>query len=159
MKKRLPKRWFPIVKSDNLKLGDALDWYMTELDMSISDVDISGNLIGQNQEQPGLVSYYDGMHTDLEMILSYFERMLRISKAKKTREWGDSPPTNTKLAVNEQKLLLESEDDVIFFSEIVEEVSYVYKHYASLLKALEARGYSLNNISKLRVANMEEVEV
>lgn len=138
---------------------DALKWYEDELEQAFLDTDISGNLVRANQNQPGFVAYYDAMHTDLDAILELVERNLRVEKAKIMKEWLTNPPTNLKTNTTELKMLLEAHEDVVTASDIVAEVRYVYKQYGSLLKALDSRGYTLNNIVKLRTANMEEVEI
>ena len=112
-----------------------------------------------NQNQPGFIAYYDAMHTDLDAILELIEQKHRIARAKAIKNIADNPPTNMKLSVADIKVLAESDQDVVVLEEIKNEVKYVYKQYGSLLKALEQRGYTLNNITKIRIAGMEEVIV
>ena len=156
---RIPKRWFRIIQNDLSSLPEALDWYLEELNGGQEAISINGNLMSQNQIHPGLIAYYDAMHTDLDMILELVERNYRITRGTILKQWAEDPPTSKKLSTTEQKEIVETEPDVMEAFELVQEVKYVYSHYSSLLKALEQRGYTLNNIVKLRLANMEEVEV
>lgn len=156
---RLPKRWYHVVKSDVTKLPDALEWYMDELDKGFKDIEITGNIEALNQVHPGLVVFFDAMHTDLDMMLEHFERQLRMMRGARIRKWADDPPTNAKVGVNDTKIMVDSEKDISDFADLVEEIKYVYKQYGSLLKSLDSRGFSLSNIVRLRIANMEEVEV
>jgi hypothetical protein len=156
---RIAKRWFRIVSADTDKVIDALEWYMNELDEGHRATDITGNLMRANQNQSGFVAYYDSMHTDLDAILELFERLVRLKKGEVLRRFADNPPTNVKLGVTEIKVLADSDPEVAALEEITHEIRYVYKQYGSLLKALSARGYTLTNISKLRVAGLEEVQV
>ena len=159
IKKRYPKRWYREVSRDINKLPDAIEWYEDQLEKAFEEVDISGNLMRANQDQAGFIAYYDAMHTDLDAILTLMERNWRQEKARITMEYADSPPTNVKLGASESKLVVEMHPDVILAHDAFMEVNYLYKQYSSLLKGFEQRGYTLNNITKLRTANMEEVEV
>lgn len=154
-----PKRWFRKVKSDLGNLPDALEWYEEELKEAFEHTGVSGSLFRANQEQPGLVAYYDAMQADLDLILDYCERQLRMKKGAKTKEWADNPPTNGKLTATDIKLLLEEDPEVAETAEIVEEVRYFYKQYSAVMKALEQRGYTLSSISKLRAAGIDEIDV
>lgn len=156
---RLPKRWFKVVKDDLSKLPDAIEWYEQILDEAFAEADISGNLQRALQEQPGLIGYYDAMHTDIDLILDLMEKRLKQTKADKLRQWAENPPTNVKMNSTDTRLLIEADPDVVFIDELVMETRYTYKTYSGLLKALDSRGYTLNNITKLRSSGMEEVEV
>lgn len=156
---RVPKKWFHEVRADITVVVDALDWFSAELDAGFKDLEIMGNLEALNRHQPGLMAYYDAMHTDLEMIREYFERRLKKVRAVRLREWIDNPPTNAKLGSNDTKALLDADDEVSDAAELLEEVKFACKQLGSLMKSMDSRGYSLNNITKLRIAQMEEVEV
>jgi hypothetical protein len=132
---------------------------MLQLEEAHTTIDITGTLMKANQNQPGFIAYYDAMHTDLDAILELIEQKHRIARAKAIKNIADNPPTNMKLSVADIKVLAESDQDVVVLEEIKNEVKYVYKQYGSLLKALEQRGYTLNNITKIRIAGMEEVIV
>lgn len=156
---RIPKRWYRRVSEDLTVIPDALEYYMTELDAGFADVEIKGNLIRENQAQGGFVAYYDAMHSDLDGILSVVERNEKTVRGAVFREMVENGVGNKPMNGTELKLIMEADQRVIDAGELVTEVKYVYKQYSSLLKAFEKRGFSLTNITKLRVANMEEVEV
>ena len=156
---RIAKRWYHIVSSDNAKVVDALKWYLSELDEGFNKTDISGSLMRANQTQPGFVAYYDSMHTDLDAILELFERLRRTRRGQVLKEFADNPPTNTKLTANDIKALADCDQTVEMYDQIILDVQYVYKQFGALLKSLEQRGYSLNSVTKLRVAGLEEVQV
>lgn len=152
-----PKRWYRIIQDDLSAIPDALNWYIQELDSAHKIIDISGTLMSANQNQPGFIAYYDAMHTDLDSILELVQQKYKILRANALRSIADNPPTNVKLSVSDIKLLAECDPEVVTFEQIVNEVKYVYRQYSSLLKALEQRGYTLNNITKIRIAGLEEV--
>ena len=52
---------------------------------------------------------------------------------------------------------IDGEQAFLDIYEIYLEVKEVYDQYASVVEALKFRGYALNNITKIRVANMENV--
>lgn len=156
---KIAKRWYHIVSGDPDRIADALEWYLSELDAGLNSTDISGSLMRANQTQPGFVAYYDSMHTDLDSILELFERQRRMRLGQVLKQYADSPPTQTKLGATEIKALAQCDPDVVRLDQIISEIQYVYKQFGTLLKSLEQRGYSLNNVTKLRVAGLEEVQV
>lgn len=159
MTRRPPKRWFRDVQANLDAIPEALDWYLAQLEPAHQEIDIAGTLMKANQNQPGLVAYYDAMHTDLDMILEFVERKHKIMRASKIRELADDPPTNTKLSAADVKLLAETDAEVVCLEQLAQEIRYVYKQFSSLMKALEQRGYTLNNITKIRIAGLEEAIV
>lgn len=158
-RRTLPKRWFAAVRNDPSKLDEACDWYLSRLQEAHDDLAIEGNLAHLNQTHPGIQNYYDAMHTDLDMLEEMMDRELRQTKGRRMKQWSDNPPTNSKTTATELKLMLEADDEVIEASMRLENVRYVYKQFGSLMKAYADRGFALSNITRLRIANMEEVEV
>lgn len=151
--------WFPLVSADRTRWPEAKEWFLVQWKQGMDFADISGSLMLANQSQSGLMSYYDALHTDLDCILKVFEQDMRIIKAMALRRMADNPPTKTKLNATELKSLIEAESEVVDAEMVVIDVRYVYNLMGSVLKGLDQRGYRLGDISKLRVAGMQEVEV
>jgi len=158
-KRQLPKRWFGVIRENPERIIEACNWYRENLDQAFDDMAIEGNLQMANQLHPGLVAYYNAMHTDLDMIEEYCKQSVIATKARRLRQWIENPPFNTKVNETTMKSLLETDEEVIEANSILLEVQDVFKKYTGLMKVLNDRGYSLNNITKLRIANMEEVEI
>ena len=156
---RRPKRWFPEVLKDIDKVADAIAWYEEELKTGFEEVDISGSLMGANQRQPGLIAYYDALQADLDALYALMERHHKTMKSLKLRELANAPPTNVRVTATDLKAMAETDPDVAGAEEIAAIVGDLYKQFSALMKALDQRGYALANITKIRIAGMEEVEV
>lgn len=152
-------RWYPILFRDRTRVKEALLWFLAEYEAGMQSVDISGSLMRANQSQSGLMSYYDSLHSELAAILELVDQDLRIVRAGVLRDFADNPPTKTKLNATDLKILIDAEPPVVAAGYVVEEVKMVYKMFGAVLKGLDQRGYRLGDISKLRVAGMQEVEV
>ena len=70
-----------------------------------------------------------------------------------------------KLNENNKKILsqkdigtyIQAEPDYIDAHELVLEIQYIRKKFDSVCEALDAMGYALNNITKIRIAELEDI--
>lgn len=147
------------MSDDPDKVAEALDYYLSELDEGLAHTAVKGNLERLNQQQPGLIAFYDAMHTDLDALLGLAERNERIVRARVLRELVENPPSKLKLNTTEFKTMMEGDQRVIDATGLSGEIRYVYKQYSSIMSGLTQRGFTLSNIGKIREAGLEEVEV
>lgn len=147
------------MQDDQANVVDAIEWYMAELEPAWSEIAIDGTLVRANQTQPGLVAYYDSIHTDLDMVLELLQRKSKLIRATVAYELANNPPTNVKVSARDLANMVELDQRVQEIEFVVDTVKSIYGQYSTVLKALAQRGFSLTNIVKLRVAGMEEAPV
>jgi len=107
-----------------------------------------------NVEQPGWQLYYESRKAELRVLVKYFEGqtaavqggLFRKFTEKYTRELSDRQ--KDKFIANEKKYLDQYE--------IYLEIREVYEKYEAVCNAFVSRGYALNNITKIRVASIED---
>lgn len=158
-KAKHPKRWYREIQKDFAQIADAIVWFEEELEDSTKCLNIDGYLEVSNQEHPGWVAYYDAIHSDLELIMEFLKRMENRLRAKRLKEWADDPPSNVSFKPTDLKTLLEDEPDISELVDLGAEIKYLHKHFSAILTGLDQKSYSLSNITKLRAAGMEEVEL
>jgi len=107
-----------------------------------------------NQEQASLLSYYDQIRVELESLMDYMELRVKEMKVKAMKKIFD----NSQKSYGERILEKMAEDDPKYID--------IYKKYLickelfmkaeSIVNSFEQRGYSINNITKLRLALIED---
>jgi hypothetical protein len=107
-----------------------------------------------NQEQPSIFSYYDQLRVEIEILNDYIEIKVKETKMKVIRlilEKSDK--------TYGERMLERMADDHPAFIEAQKKllkVRELYMKAKSAVDSLQQRGYSLNNITKIRVAGIEE---
>ena len=107
-----------------------------------------------NVEQPGWQLYYESRRAELHSLVKFFEsktaavqgELFRKYTEKYTRELSDRQ--KDKYITNEKKYLNQYE--------IYLEIKEIYEKYVAVCNAFVSRGYALNNITKIRVASIED---
>lgn len=122
---------------------------------SNKDISISGKTIQYaNQEQASIFSYYDQIRVELETICDFLELKGREVKAASIK----SILKNSEKSYGE-RILEKMVDDNPKFIDIQKKIlktREVYLLAKSIVDSIEHRGYALTNITKIKVAAIEE---
>lgn len=113
------KRWAHIVRRDPSRLEEAMGWYLSRHGEAVEDCFVTGPISREDQQVGGLISYYDAMHTDLDVMLYGLESGLKSLRSAGAWEAAEQ------------------------LEESVESARYVYKLYAGIKKCLEQKRFSL----------------
>lgn len=122
---------------------------------SKSDVSIKGKTLRHaNVEHSSLLGYYDEIRVNLYALHEYLEIKLVEKKAKLIRAIVE----NSSHEYGERMIdkLIEDDQSYIDLKLKKLEVSEVYELSKSIVRQFEQRSYSLNNISKLVVAQAQD---
>ena len=80
---------------------------------------------------------------------------LRKLKSKKFRTYIEN--YNRALSIRDAEKFADGDADVIDLQHLVNEFALVRNKYLGLIKALDAKQFQLNNITKIRAAGLEDV--
>lgn len=119
------------------------------------DVSLKGKTLRQaNIENASLLGYYDEIRVNLYALHEYLELRLTEKKAKLIRAIVE----NSSHDYGERMIdkLIEDDQSYIELKLKKIEVSEVYELSKSIVKQFDQRSYSLNNISKLVVAQAQD---
>ena len=64
---------------------------------------------------------------------------------------------NRELSDRQKEKYIDNEEQYLSQYEIYLEIKDVYEQYEAVCNAFQSRGYALNNITKIRVASLEDV--
>lgn len=153
--------WFDIIIENKENFGkvlvDAINYYEKELEKAKKDLKIEGSLEKNSAELPGIVDHRFRQLQDIESILEFLNIKLKQTRSKVFRKYFEK--YQKQLSAREAEKYVDGEDEVVEFSILVNKVSLLRNSFLSLHKALEVKVFQINNIVKLRVAGLEDINI
>ena len=146
--------WYSEVSRDIGKIPNAVAFFENELEEARVECKLSGNLERASASMPGIVEHRFNQLQEIEAILNYLNielRRLRSSYFKKYLE-------NYQRALSSRDVdrYVDGEADVVDYEKIINEFALLRNKWLGVLKALDQKQWQITNITKLRVAGMED---
>lgn len=143
---------------DYKNLPALLEVYEDNLSNANTQLEIKGKKLEiANSENSAWLHYYDQRRVELHTLVKFFEaeqERIRGSLFKSYKE-------NYSRALGEREInrYIENEDAYIYVHSLLLEVEEMYELYQSVVNAFTTRNYALSNITKIRVAQLEYIEI
>ena len=149
--------WYSEVSRDVAKIPNAVAFFEAELEEARVECNLSGNLERASASMPGIVEHRFNQLQEIEAILNYLNielRRLRSSYFKKYLE-------NYQRALSSRDVdrYVDGEADVVDYEKIINEFALLRNKWLGVLKALDQKQWQITNITKLRVAGMEDASL
>lgn len=143
----------PDLGENNSRLPEILTRYENELDNIEDLLRIKGKTLEQaNSENPTWHSYYDQRKTELHTLVKYME--LQIAKVRSKLFKNLSDFNQREMSDNAKNKYIDSEPAYLNMYELFLEVKEVHDKFDAVCRAFQTRGYALNNITKVVVADI-----
>ncbi len=137
------------------KLADILSEYDKELDQVEDRLSLKNKTIERsNMENPTWMSYYDQKKVELKILNDYMEMKVNQIRGRLFMRYKENHMVS--LNISEINQYINNEEAYTDQYEILLEVQEVYDKYKQVIEAFKMRSFSLNNITKLRVASLED---
>ncbi len=149
--------WYSKVTSDISKLPDCIDYYDQQLIEARSHISVHGNVEKNNAALPGWVEMYFAQLQDIEAIIRWMELELRRIRRKYFQKYLEG--YNKALTSRDAEKYTDGENEVVDWEILINNIALVRNQYIGVIKGLEQKGYSLNNIVRLRTAGMEDTNI
>lgn len=135
---------------------------LTTYDDALKDAEVELSIKGKslehaNRENPSLYSFYDQRRVELKILVDYMEAQVQRTRGRLFRSFTDN--FNRELSDRAKDKYVDGEQAYLDIYEIYLEVKEMHGQYESIVEAFKLRGYALNNMTKIRVASMENVIV
>ncbi len=142
---------------DYKNLPDILAEYEKGLEEVEENLNITGKrLEAANSEHAAWQLYYDSRRADLYILLKYFEAKTTAVRGMLFKKMNSF---NQTLSDRQKDKYIDNEEKYLTQLEIYLEVKGTYEKYEAICNAFKSRGYALNNITKIRVASLEDVVI
>lgn len=138
------------------KLPDLLLQYEKELPQVEMIIKIEGKTLEQaNKENPSWQLYFDQKRVELKTIVDYLEIRVSRVRSKLFKQITESNPRD--LSDRAKEKFIDSEQAYLNIQELYLEAKEIYAKYQSVVDGFTTRGYALNNITKARVADVQDM--
>jgi len=149
--------WYHKVSNDISKIPDALNYYESELNDARIEVKIKGSLEKAAAEMPGIVEQRFNQLQEIEAILNYLNIELRKLRSSFFKKYLEN--YQRALSSRDVEKYVDGESAVVDYELLINEFALMRNKWLGILKALDVKGFSINNVIKLRTAGMDDVSV
>lgn len=149
--------WFKQVRADISQLVPAIDYYEQQLAEARLECGLRGNVEKHSRDMPGVVEQRFNQLQEIEGILEYLNIELRKKRTEHYKKFLEH--YNRALSSRDAEKYVDGVDEVVDLQHIVNEFALVRNKFMGLIKAIDTKGYQINNIVKLRAAGLEDVSL
>jgi hypothetical protein len=147
--------WYSKVSQDLSSLPDCLEYFYRELDDARAEVRIRGQIEKASSSLPGIVEHRFNQLQEIEAILEYLNISLRKTRSRIFKKYLEN--YQRALSSRDVEKYVDGEDDVVDMEKIINEFAMLRNQWLGIIKALDIKGFQINNIIKLRVAGLEDI--
>ena len=146
--------WYSEVSRDIGKIPNAVAFFENELEEARVECKLSGNLERASASMPGIVEHRFNQLQEIEAILNY----LNIELSRLRSQYFKKYLENYQRALSSRDVdrYVDGEADVVDYEKIINEFALLRNKWLGVLKALDQKQWQITNITKLRVAGMED---
>lgn len=149
--------WLTKVRSNISNIVDAISYYEEQIQEAKVELSLSGSIEKHTRDMPGIVEYRFYQLQEIEAILEYLNielRKLRSSEFKKFLEHY-----NRQLSSRDAEKYVDGVDAVVDMQHLINEFALVRNRMQGIIKSLDQKSFSINNIVKLRAAGLDDLEL
>ena len=149
--------WYTEVSRDISKIPDAVLYFENELEDARQEVRLYGNLEKAAASMPGIVEHRFSQLQEIEAILEYLNIELRRLKSSFFRKYLENYARA--LSSRDVEKYVDGEADVVDMEKIINEFALLRNKWLGITKGLDQKQWQITNITKLRVAGMEDAKL
>ena len=141
---------------DNLaNIATIVEVYEQELDEFKEHLRLKGkNLVQANQEQPAWLVYYDVKRSELKIVVDFMESQVMKVKGKLWKDYTENYSRD--LQTKDKEQYINNEPSYLTMLQLYLEAKELYDKYVAVVDSFKARGYALNNITRLVSSDSSE---
>jgi hypothetical protein len=149
--------WYRKVAADISNLPDCIAYFEGELIQARIELKITGSLEKAIREMPGVFEYRFSQLQEIEAILEQLNIEVRKLRSAKFRQFTEH--YNRALTSRDAEKYVDGEPEVVNMDSIVNEFALVRNKFIGITKALDSKQFQVSNVTRLRVAGMEDAEL
>ena len=149
--------WYSRVSADISNVPDCIVWYEDQLENARLECGLKGNLEKNASALPGIVEKRFGQLQEIEAILEYLNIELRRTRTKFFKKYLEN--YQRALSSRDVERYVDGEADVVDMEKIINEFALLRNKWLGILKGLDQKQWQITNITKLRVAGMEDASI
>tara|TARA_B100000214_G_scaffold349289_1_gene302038 strand:- start:295 stop:750 length:456 start_codon:yes stop_codon:yes gene_type:complete len=146
--------WYSEVSRDVNKIPQAIQHFESQLIDAKKEIKLTGNLEKSASAMPGIVEHRFNQLQEIEAILNYLNIELRRLRSSFFKKYLEN--YQRALSSRDVEKYVDGEADVVDYEKIINEFALLRNKWLGVLKALDQKQWQITNITKLRVAGMED---
>lgn len=146
--------WYSEVSRDISKIADAMDFYERELLHARKEVAVTGLVERAAAQMPGIIEHRYAQLQEIEAILNFLNIELRKLRSSTFRRFLEKYQRS--LSSRDADKYVDGEQAVVDQEMLINEFALLRNKWLGVLKALDAKGFAVNNVIKLRTAGLED---
>lgn len=150
-------QWYNRCRDDMSLLPDMVEFFNKELADAQTETKIRGSLEKNSQDLPGIVSHRFNQLQEIESVLKFLNVKYDKMRSDHYRRYLER--YNRELSDRSIEKYIDGESDIVDMNNLINEVALVRNKYLGIMKGLDAKGFSLGNITRLRIAGMNDQEL
>ncbi len=149
--------WYNEIVNDIRQLPNFISYYSDELIQAKQEVKLTGNLDKNIAALPGQVEQRFGQLQEIEAVLEFLNIQLRKIKKKHFQKYLEAYARA--LSSREAEKYSDSEQEVIDYECLINEVALIRNQYLGISKSFEVKNWMISNYTKLRVAGLDDITI
>ena len=152
--------WYGRVTADPDDLSplvDCMDFYEAEYNDAMSEIKTKGRIEDLAKRLPGWVAFRFAQLQELEAILEYLNIKLRKVKGERYQFFMEKYARS--LTSRDAEKYADADSAVLELALLINQVALMRNKFLAISKAQEQMNWQLGNITKLRVAGIEDSSI
>ena len=149
--------WYSEVSRDVSKIPDAIAYFETQLTEARQECKLVGNVEKSAAAMPGVVEHRFNQLQEIEAILNYLNIELRRLRSSYFKKYLEN--YQRALSSRDVEKYVDGEADVVDFEKIINEFALLRNKWLGVMKGIDMKQWQITNITKLRVAGMEDASI
>lgn len=149
--------WYSKVSKDIAHLPACIDHFYNELAQAKLEAKLTGLVEKNSANLPGIVEHRFNQLQEIEAILEYLNIELRRIRSKAFKKYLET--YQRALSSRDVEKYVDGEADVIDMEKIINEFALLRNQWLGIIKAIDVKGFQINNIIKLRAAGLDDVTI
>lgn len=149
--------WLQAIRNDMNNIVHAISHYEKEISDARKDISLLGSVEKNARDMPGIVEYRFYQLQEIEAILEYLNIELRKMRSHSFKKFLEH--YNKQLSSRDAEKYIDGEPDIVDMTHLINEFALVRNSMHGIIKALEQKSFSINNIIKLRASGLENIEL
>jgi hypothetical protein len=146
--------WYTKVSTNVSAIPDFITYLELELQEAKKEVKIYGNVEKNIAALPGVTEHRFNQLQEVEAILNHLNIQLKKIKSRHFKKYLEN--YQRALSSRDVEKYVDGEDEVVDYETLVNEVALMRNRWLGIIKALDQKQWQITNITKLRVAGMED---
>lgn len=154
--------WWRRVNAGNGTIDDAIVWWYDQLDAADDEGVCSTrgkSLMLMQELHPGYIAYYNAIHDQIVQFRDRADRDYQKLYMSVFGSYGEKAPSNVAMTKRQMETFARTDPSVEAAFALLENLQQLDRRYQTILKALDAKGFTLRNLLELHKHGLTEVEV